>query len=181
MKKAISPLISFILLVGMMVTIGSMVGLYLINQAKDTSNNLGRNQNENLYCPDVAISVDKLCYDNTFTPQISQNGGLVYKLRLKLKNRGTFTIYNISFNTDPLTSLNVYAIELPIEPGDIKDLDFTTNLGTINQDSITLEITEHDLNSISIIPKIRIEGEDIICNQKIFKLETKEINIPICN
>lgn len=194
MRKGISPLISWILLVGMAVSIGSLVSIYLINLSKAQGESIGGAQLENLYCPDVAIEGTGLCYILT-----QGSNGVI--LRLDLKNKGFFSITNISLviklekkdgggeRTIEKGKFEYYipdnSFPLGPDPNIIVPLSFSlindplTQVGVPNNGEDFTPVN-NPLNEIAITPMIKKEDKLIVCNGKVFKLQTSSMNIPIC-
>ncbi len=192
MKKAISPLISWILIVGMVITVGSMVSVYLINQAREQAGTFESSQYQNLYCPEVALDAQQLCYE-TLT-EIS--GDNYAKIKLKLKNRGAYSLHDIKLivKSDTLKTLteeeyglfdiNDDSESFPISPGSLAYLKFNVKVDKDEEQYVNGNYylpSGHGIKEISITPTINIEDNNIICNQKVFILKNLEnSNIDHC-
>ena len=83
MKKAISPLISWVLLVAMSIAIGSIVYFWAINMG----HNLNFDQPQDIYCDNTHIKVLSACRDGSL-------------LVMNLSNTGSYNISSITFYKD---------------------------------------------------------------------------------
>lgn len=179
-KKAISPLIAYILLIGMVVAMSAMVSTYLINQA----NKINYNSKEiEIYCNDVAFDAVPLCKANI--PGRSDTRKI---LELNLTNRGSFNISNLTVireetyqgkkNIDILDSG-----EFGYYPYD-NNGNYKTNGNPIQAQirpnkkaMLHIVIDTAKSNNITITPWIDFNGNIAGCDEKAFKVENTEISI----
>ncbi|MBU0930193.1 MAG: hypothetical protein KJ623_03930 [Nanoarchaeota archaeon] len=170
MKKAVSPLISYIMLIGMVVAMSAIVANYLINQARDIN---FESQENAVYCAEVAIDAIPAC--KTPFP-----GSTQVVLGLNLTNRGYYSISNLSvvkkennnvrtldseeFDIFPyLTDGSINPNEAPIEPS--------------KKGLLKLIVNSSETNEITVTPKININDKTTICNEKLFKLTVIQSDI----
>ncbi|MDD5133603.1 MAG: hypothetical protein PHD81_00420 [Candidatus Nanoarchaeia archaeon] len=184
MKKSISPLIAYVMLVGFTVIIGVFVSNYIINQTREQVSNIEKGSD--LYCPDTSINVQLDCY-KTFGNE--NNNEATRKLNFTFKNTGSFNIINITlylkYGTElielkktehfSITSDSEGNINLAsVEPGINAHLLLSTNKPLKDED---LDASDNDLDLTSkpleviITPIIHVEDKNIICNEKVFKLK----------
>ncbi|MFA5175741.1 MAG: hypothetical protein WC413_00565 [Candidatus Nanoarchaeia archaeon] len=174
MKKSISPLIAYVMLVGFTVVIGVFVSNYIINQTREQVSNIEKGSD--LYCPDTSINAQLDCYKILNDAKI---------LNFTLKNTGSFNIVNITLylkqgtdldelekdeqfsitsNSEGTTKLNV------INPGVNAFLSLSAGLNDEDATDDDLDLTLKPLEII-ITPIIHVEDKNIICNEKVFKLK----------
>ena len=167
MKKGVSPLVAYILLIGMVVTSGVMVGNYLIKQAKTIS---FESKEIEVYCSEVAIDAIPICKIDI--------AGSYANLKLNLTNRGYYNVSNLTiirrdpnaktlkseeFAYYPYNDLGGFFIEgsnrlqIPIRPGKKALLEVV-----INKTART---------EITITPSIGFGDKIASCNEKVFKVE----------
>jgi len=159
-KKGVSPLIAWVLLIGLSVSIGFLV----INWAVQ---NIPEPEPELSFCDDVSLFL------------INSDNSEAGKVSLEIKNNGLFTINKFTFGViDPIGYENAQCfIEDNILPGDSKPLEIGL------EDSYDVPSCppngdgEYGLaKEVYLVPWIRpLEGEDAInCNDKklIIEFET---------
>ncbi|MBS3163406.1 hypothetical protein J4427_01835 [Candidatus Woesearchaeota archaeon] len=154
MKKAVSPLVAYILLIGMVVTSGVMVGNYLIKQAKTIS---FESKEIEVYCSEVAIDAIPICKIDI--------AGSYANLKLNLTNRGYYNVSNLTIIIAyyPYNDLGGFFMEgsnrlqIPIRPGKKALLEVV-----INKTART---------EITITPSIGFGDKIASCNEKVFKVE----------
>jgi len=172
MKKAVSPLISYIMLIGMVVAMSAIVANYLINQARDINFD---SQENAVYCTDVAMDA---IIEKCDIPELKV-------LYLNITNRGYYSISNLAIIRKGTNTKNLIAGEeynytlyvndiedefqslVPIPPGR-KAL-----LKLVLKENVVLESI---IKNITITPTININNKNSICNEKLFKL-TIDTNI----
>lgn len=162
MKKAVSPLIAYIMLIGMVVAMSAIVGNYLINQARNI--NFESKENE-IYCADVAI--DAIVQKCVLQTRI---------LSLNITNRGSYSISSLSIiRKDSATTNLVIGEEFNYNLyNNLQVEDTTKPLFPIlpgKKALLKLIINPSSETKITITPSIRINDKSTICNEKLFKLE----------
>lgn len=159
-KKAVSPLIAYILLIGMVVAMSVIVGNFLIKQARDV--NFDSKEIE-IYCADAAIDAYSVCSE--------LQGTEVYIIGFNMTNRGYFNISDVTI--------------VRKTGSDVKTLTsdeftfFTYNGGSLNTQKMNLAPGNRALLKIAgittsteifITPKINVNEKTASCNEKVFKL-----------
>ncbi len=176
MKKAVSQLISYIMLIGMVVAMGLIVGTYLINQAK-TSANFDAQEIE-VQCIDVAIDALPLC-EKSFPTDPTGN---IKILELNLTNRpGSY------YNVTNLTVVRTYPNEVKTLSSEEFGYYLYRDTGAFYLDASNkpLQIpirpskkaqlqvvfdTTKTSTELTITPWVGFDGNNVPCNEKIFKL-----------
>lgn len=144
MKKAVSPLISWVLLIGLSVAIGALVTNWALDQAKNV--NVEEMAEGGLYCVDVFLSVDGACI-------VSSSDGK-NTIRLTLNNRGVYSITKLAVDLKSSSDLK----------SEILTLSSPISLNSVRYDQ-TL-VYQGDIKSIKITPIVNIEGKDLSCSEK---------------
>ena len=167
MKKAISPLISWILLIGLIIAMGALVSQYLVKQAKQVKY---EQYGSEFYCEGAAISIEDF---STF-PHAPYGVSEIEVFNFTILNRGRYTIKELLVSVNYLegSTKKEKTLKLmdeygwgefppgegccpPIQPGS------KTQLYVANLSGGILEV--------SIVPQIEIENTVYTCNQKVFK------------
>jgi len=177
MKKAVSQLISYIMLIGMVVAMSVVVATYLINQAK-TSANFDAKEIE-AQCTDVSIDALPLC-EKSFPTDPTGN---IKILELNMTNRpGSY--YNIT----NLTVVRKYPSEVKTlsseefgyflykDNGEFyldtnnppKPLQIPIRPGKKAQLQVVFDTTK--TTELTITPWVGFNENNVPCNEKIFKL-----------
>jgi len=150
-KKAVSPLIAWVLLIGFTITMAAFITTFTINRIK--SLDIEGSAEVELYCGDVQLRLAELCRTSNTS------------LKVDLINSGLFNIHKLSIQLDssfqPLKTDSIYFIT-PIPP----------------QEKIlhTIELKEVDgrgdhIRSLTIVPWVVVQDEDdkineIACSDK---------------
>ena len=184
MKKAISPLISWVLLVGLVIAIGSFVYFWAINYARmvdPTKGNL-----EEMYCDSVRISITDSCRLNDNT------------LRIDLLNKGSFKIVVLTLSREtgrnPMSSclelLDPGISDPGILPGGTYRYNFDVSQSLIPLNGVTLDacptadsvqvvaLPNLFVDSVSITPWIKIKENQIAFNDKKISINPDNLNKP---
>ena len=171
MKKGVSPLIAYVFLVALAVSIGMIVTSTLIERVQDLE--LGEHTE---YCKDISLTLDKGCTD-------------VGVLKLDITNEGSFSIYQLTLGKE--TNVSIYQwcsypeanSFLPLVPGDSTQVPLSINATFLSGVNDTLPSCHGVSNGnagvaeITIVPWIIPEpdGEIIACtDQKI--VWSKDLN-----
>ncbi len=132
MKRGISPLLSWVLIIAFAIAMAMLVIPFIIDQVKNINFD---NCDSDYYCDDVSISLKSVCRDNSGV------------LKLSVTNKGDFSIRQISFgratNTSSLQSC-VYTEDssyLPIKPGETKEIVLSLDA------AFFLDVTNESLTS----------------------------------
>ena len=142
-KKAITPAISFILLIGLAVAMAGIVTVWIKSTAEDTSDKLVNNVDKDMRCTDTSFNA-------------YETNGFTQCADVTLHNRGFFSIQAIKVRTDN----NVEDIQLltPLVPQEIR----TISLNILNLPSN---------NKIRLIPIIEVKEELLACMAKEISIE----------
>ncbi len=163
MKKGISELISYVLLVGFAITIGTFVILWAIGIFENPDF-----EDPRINCPQVSLSLESYCRytDSSFNPSKEF-------LNLSIYNRGSFNI----------TKLTIYKSETRrgINESDSKDVDPNPSLpylplspGSNMLYRLELEEVSSYLYEVTITPWISL---NISCpDQKLVVTKTEDLN-----
>ena len=172
MKRGVSPLIAYVFLVALAVSIGMMVTSTLIERAR----NIDLNE-EIEYCNDISIALKGVC----------KSLGV---LEMNVSNNGAFSIYKVTLGKETNVSSYQWCVYqdpasfLPIKPGEVKQIMLSLNASFFSSVNGTLPMC-HDTDNgivsaaeISVVPWIKPdpEGELVACtNQKI--VWSKDLNV----
>jgi len=174
MKRGISPLIGWVVLVGFAVAAGLLVTQWAIQQFQD----IDLPDDKEGYCDSVEIELDSICLKN--------NG---HEVDLTIKNEGAFTITIATFgrqipedakswcidllNPDitPDTISGPLTYEITANSGDYEHMYATQPCEGLSQGqdengaAVTVELGM-DIVTIEFVPWINIEGDDFACYDK---------------
>lgn len=142
-KKAISPLISWVLLVGFTIAMAALVTNWVIDQTKkfNPEDVVGGSK---IYCQDVVLNIE----------EVSCRGSCENTLYLKLKNKGKFTITKIK------------GMGIGIGPNSISGFPSGGLVPGGEPIEITLGfIKQESGNEIEIIPAIKVEDKEYYCGE----------------
>jgi hypothetical protein len=112
MKKGISPLISWVLLVAMSIAIGSIVYMWAIN----LGHNINVENPQDLYCDNTHLKALGVCRDQNL-------------LLMNLSNTGSYNITSITFYKDTESTVPgscIVLLEPALKPGTI--ISYTINV-----------------------------------------------------
>ncbi len=162
-KKAVSPLVAWVLLIGFTIGVGVLVSNFIIKQTEKTFRPeelaIG-----SLYCGEVAFTVDSYCRD--ILPNNPEGWGL---LKLSLKNRGAFTITKIGINLKDDRGTVSDIVDLSpnvLKPGDEADFPIAVK-DKANIDS-NKKLIGTAVEKITLTPIILEEGRNVSCGEKRF-------------
>ena len=165
-KRGISPLIAWVLLVGIAVAVGLVVTQWAIKEFQD----LDFPEDKETYCNDVDIKLEEICIQ--FSPDNINDS-----IRLNITNEGFFSVRRLTigrqttaFSEEWCTMLNVLIdpnLNQTIEfKAGSKNLDYKNIEETSCQTSLTGGFTfneSHKLLKIEIVPWIEINDETFHC------------------
>ncbi|MEK6948034.1 MAG: archaellin/type IV pilin N-terminal domain-containing protein [Nanoarchaeota archaeon] len=195
-KKGVSPLIAVVLLVAFSVAMAAFVSTYVINKTKKV--NFESFAEDTVLCDSVTLAYDTLKDETTGENKlkvipVSGINNLFLITGLKLKNKGSFTIYKLTI-TAPGQPSQEYGILGGIKPSGSKDntgksIDYFDELG--NQDDRGIAFTyNNDINLFKKNPNIKItpwirnpdkkDGDpeqNVICTKKVLYINP----IELCN
>lgn len=141
-KKAITPAISWILLIGLTVTMAGVVTVWIKSTAGETSEKLVNNVDKDMRCVDTSFNA----YENN---SVMCNNVIVH-------NRGFFSIHSIKVRNG--NQVEDYELTDPLIPQEIRAISL--NISTLPQD-----------NKIGLIPIINVQNEFLACMAKEISIE----------
>ncbi|MBU0530449.1 MAG: hypothetical protein KKC05_02145 [Nanoarchaeota archaeon] len=152
MRKGVSPIMASVMLILIATTIAAIVGPWMIDLARTTSNQTSSDTDMQLRCKNTAYDFDTSYEDNGVNWSASSN-----ELKVKITNTGTMNLYNFTFEVTVNSSIIRHynsttatqkTMEVPLKPGQsvILQADNTTN------------IVGSTLNSVKIL-------NDIVCTR----------------
>lgn len=177
MKRGVSPLIAWVLLVGFAVVMGAFIFTWTRGTLTDLR--IGESQEKELYCEGVSFSIDYVCKD-VDEPD---------KLHAKINNKGNYAItamtISLDFNDDQpqgycyrsfsdlMSSFEVGGVSYTYEMGlPLVYLD-TLLVGVDDQQGLTstdctdgTDYDNKDLAYLGLVPWITIEEESFPCTNK---------------
>ena len=175
MKKGISPLLSWVLLIGFAISMGTLILIWSTDLIGDLD--LGGNEIAEMYCNNVKIDIEEIHVDP-----------LEDSINATLRNVGERKIRALTFSkeTNNSPSAHCYELNLDISIGD------TELFGPLSLDVANLSSTGIDqcksynkipgqarpttLYMISLVPWIEVDGELITCNDQEFRLDSEKGN-----
>ncbi|MEW6063097.1 MAG: hypothetical protein AB1571_01870 [Nanoarchaeota archaeon] len=157
MKKAVSPLIAWVLLIGFTVGVGILVSNFVIKQTERFKP--GELVEGSLFCDSVAFSVDSYCRG-----ELPNNPSGWGKLTLSLKNRGSFTINKIVYNLNDARGVISDSIQLTLQPGGSEEISLA-----VKDNNIVNGITNNmEIKKLILTPVITEEEKEVSCSEKKF-------------
>jgi len=181
-QRGVSPIISWVLLIGFTIAMGAFITTWAIEQAK----NVPLEPDEQSHCDEVRIKVDNVCYDiNT------------QKIKSNLTNQGYFEIVVATFGREAANLSESWCVELNLNTVTIGTgpnqkfyyEQFVNGIFLFNQTAQNVtglgQLTEcNTLNGgdvgpvtkFSMIPWIKIEDKFIPCQDR--KIEIAPV--PLC-
>ena len=175
MKRGISPLISWVVLVGFAVAAGLLVTQWAIQQFQD----IDLPEDKEGYCDSVDLKVVGNCIDFTGN-----------EATITIKNEGVFTIKRITFGRAAASLAEGWCLDLlneraipPNEQGPLTywitapvDETYYTHDSTTTFSCADLgggsSILIGDINSLELVPWIEIEGDAFFCYDKRITLKS---------
>ncbi len=155
MKKGISPLIAWILLVGFVVMMGAFITNWSIQYIRNLP--IGEAQEKEIYCSNVQLDIPVFCkYNNNST------------LRLDIKNKGNYNITRLVIHRETTNQSLDYCFILNQDISPTSISDYHLNLGAITSGQGCNLIGEEssDIIEVSIVPAISIKGVEYTCSEK---------------
>jgi len=173
MKKAISPLIAWILLVGFTIATAAFITNFIIGETERTVETLSYIE-EGGFCEGVYLDLQDSCLKGS-TSSCSANK-IAYPLKLTLVNKGSFTIKKLAINVLDNNILN-NKISLNdndgLKPGEtiVKDIPFTF-----------ICLNPSGGNEIKIIPSINAtqDKKEKFCNENALVLKDEILALLPC-
>lgn len=179
MKKAISVLLSWVLIIGFAVAMSAIIFTWAIPFVTKVSNNLDNSNKADVYCGSTAIKIQDICrrLDNS-------------SITIKLENTGSYNIKRLTIARETtrssLQSCYLYDLGLtPITPGITFSSDLAMLASFTDQKGNPLDCIKADPNQqfglgdyvtdIEIVPWINVEDKDVPCVDK--RVTAKDINI----
>ena len=143
----------------------------MIQQTKKTASSITEIGEGGLYCDSVSFSADDACFDKGFSITEEPN---IKKLKLILKNRGSFTITNMSTDIKDADGIKSQVINL-----DSSGYKLLEAGAASAQFPLVVKIPA---DSISLIPVIHPEDKDAVCSEKKVLLTDNDLlsNIKDC-
>ena len=165
MKKGISPLIGWVLLIGFVVTAGMLVTQWAIQQFSD----IELPKDKDTYCDSVELDISNYCIDSTS-----------YLLQIDYENKGSFTIDRLTVGrtTSQFAEKWCTELNLAIIPGLPSTISTIVGSNNVNYNSIgetdctnllqdtIINDTNNKLYEVEIIPWLKLEEEAFPCNKK---------------
>jgi hypothetical protein len=142
-KKAITPAISFILLIGLAVAMAGIVTVWIKSTAGETSEKLVSNVDKDMRCTDTSFNA-------------YETDGFTNCTDITLHNRGFFSIQAIKVRTD--NQVEDIELSTPLVPQEIR---------TISLNILSLPSN----NKIGLIPIISVKEELLACMAKEISIE----------
>lgn len=182
MKKAISVLLSWVLIIGFAVAMSAIIFGWAIPFVEKISNKLDKSQNVEIYCDNTRIKIVDIC-------RMDSNSYSNRSINITLQNTGSYNIKRLSITREtthsPIQSCFMY-LPTPLEPGSSTSFDLAMLASFIDSSGNILDcITiDSDVNQrlhggyvkvIEITPYVNIEGQEIPCSSS--RVTTKDINI----
>jgi hypothetical protein len=176
-KRGISPLISWILLIGFAVAMAGFVGTWIINQAKEVE---FPGEGPEIYCDSIKLSYTSICRstDNK-------------TININLKNTGDFKITKFLAGRETNESEEQWCLKQNIgdnNKGLMPDEEMLFNLSIgesmipnnqmyKNCNEVIIGISNAIVEKITFVPWIEIEGEIMYCSKQKVILRQEDINI----
>tara|TARA_Y100000310_G_C20659472_1_gene803875 strand:+ start:766 stop:1203 length:438 start_codon:yes stop_codon:yes gene_type:complete len=139
-KRGISPAISWVLLIGLSVTLAGMVTFWTRSISETTTEKLVMDVEHDMRCSEISLNA-----------QISAGSNCGSSLSLDITNSGYFTIKKIKLRTT-----NTEEFEIEIKPTKTQTLNTNTNYPTISE--------------VGIIPVTEVEGQLLGCLEREIKV-----------
>jgi hypothetical protein len=179
MKRGISPLIGWVVLVGFSVAAGLLVTQWAVQQFND----IDLPEDKEGYCNDMELKVVGNC--------INFDGNTV---SLTIENQGAFTVKRITFGREATGLAEGWCLDLLNErsiapgPDNKKTLsywitapvdqtyythDSTTTFSCADIGEVGDTITSADINSLELVPWIEVEGDAFFCYDKRINLNSE--------
>ena len=164
MKKAISPLIAWILLIGFTVTMAAFVSNWVIQQTKETFQ--PEKLLESMSCEGVSFSITTICIDNVVIGDCPE-GNKYYFDQIKVKNKGAYTIRNMTIlSLYDAGSRNFNSFDSDyLKSGDDESMNFRR----------AICIKPDKKNEIKLIPVIEKENKVFYCTNNAVILNNEAI------
>jgi len=189
MQKAISVLLSWVLIVGFAVAMSAIIFGWAIPFVNNISNKLDTSENVDIYCDNTQIKILDIC-----RRELPPSPGLPdpysnRSINISIQNTGSYSIKRLSISRETthsaIQSCFMYLTN-PIEPGSTTSFDLAMLASFIdsngnNLDCITLDpeplqrLHTGFVKQIEITPYVNINNQEIPCSSS--RVTTKDINI----
>ncbi len=182
MQKAISVLLSWVLIVGFAVAMSAIIFGWAIPFVNNISNKLDKSENVDIYCDNTQIKILDICRRDSSTYSNTS-------INISIQNTGSYNIKRLSISRETthsaIQSCFMYLTN-PIEPGSTTSFDLAMLASFIdsngnNLDCITLDpdllqrLHTGFVKHIEITPYVNINNQEIPCSSS--RVTTKDINI----
>jgi len=145
-KEGASQVLSFVILIGLGVTLSIIVGLWIRDQARESSDIIEESMNTEMLCSEVFLTGDANCKDD---------GGEWKIDSINLTNRGKFNIIGFKCGSDDLE--------------DTKS-ELSDEILIIGETEEDLNICK-DVKLTRIMPYIKVKEKEVLCADRGIKLE----------
>jgi len=158
MKKGVSPLIAWVLLIGFTVGVGILVSNFVIKQTEKFKP--GELVEGGLFCDSVAFSADSYCRDN-LPNNPDPNWGI---LQLTIKNRGAFSINKIAYNLNDVRGAISDSVLSNVQPSGTTEISIV-----VKDDNIVTDNSNNmKIKKLVLTPLIIEEEKEVSCSEKKF-------------
>ena len=180
-KKAVSPIIGWVLLFGFAISTATFVGMWMLDQAENIEI---PGAGPDIYCNDVKLSINNVC-KNTNNKTIDFN----------ITNTGNFKVWRYTVGRDTTPKPDQWCLQLNtnLNPGDEQSFKLSIDgqmdsvIGGETPESWYADCTTiltpsslETVNEAKFIPWIRIEDEMMYCPYQnlILTNSNSNLNIP---
>ena len=165
MKKAISPLIAWILLIGFTVTMAAFISNWVIQQTKETFQ--PEKLLESMSCEGVSFSITKICKEDGSCSKGPDYVGITLR-DIQLINKGAFTIRNITTLSLYNPTIHSDNFDNGLIPGESEDMN------PIEIENICIK--QDGKNEIKLIPAIERDNKVSYCTDNAVILNKESID-----
>ena len=167
MRKAVSPLIAWVLIIGFSIAAGLFVTRWAINEFKD----LNFGEDKEIYCEDVSFDLNEVC----ILPSPNND-----EIRLDLSNKGLFAINRlyVGRTTTGYGKSWCNFLSLNLNPSSNTQVFFKAGSPNSDYSNTKENDCQNDLNGgkpfddsnklveIEVVPWIKIDDRHIPCSEK---------------
>ena len=171
-KKSVTPILAWILLVGLAVAMGAFVSNWAIKQAQNQAQLPEEIVEQSEYCESVAFTVE----DITVTDRYGAPDNYVYLLELTIKNRGLFTLEKLKLDLADVSTTTTYDC-LPPSTLPTPSCSFSPLSPKESENTGTASVTINPpAGSISLTAIIKPKEKEILCVMKQYTLTEAQID-----
>ncbi len=175
MKRGISPLLGWVLLVGFAVSMGALILMWSTDLIGELS--LGDSQKIDIYCENVGLDIENMCLDK-----------LNDMIKIDLANNGGRNIKALTFSKETSGLPTSYCVKLLDDVSDPEiiivgeNYIFKISLDEKFEENVMCDFVssgfdaEDDLYMISLVPWIDVDGVLQACTDKEVKLEDHNLD-----